>query len=191
MNHTAYFQSELLGMKENDQASKGGGGGDRVFRQTEIARKMVGKTEIIPKPAATEIEAMPVENSIVIYCFFQVLHFLTNSIRYFAIFWSKYALFNIDKWISCVSIESNSKQTRVCKKNTFCCFKLGNSGIGWWNLHTSLASFTYLKLEAACFYYSLFLPRALSKQTRHEQNIVGGLTRSNYDTLLSLHFESP
>ena len=27
-------------------------GGGRVFRQTEIARKMVGKTEIVPKPAA-------------------------------------------------------------------------------------------------------------------------------------------
>ena len=35
-------------------------GGRRVIRQTEIARKMVGKTGINQKPAAAEIEVLPI-----------------------------------------------------------------------------------------------------------------------------------
>ena len=103
-----------------------------VFRQTEIARKIVGKTEIIPKPAAAGSGNWSTASRKIYYYFLfsQVLHFLKDSIQYFAIFSSKYALFNIDKWISCVSIESNSKQTRVCQKKTFCCFNFGNSEIG-------------------------------------------------------------
>ena len=40
------------------------------------------------QPAA-EIGILQVENSIIIYCFSQILHFLTDLIRYFAIFSSK------------------------------------------------------------------------------------------------------
>ena len=41
-------------------------GGRRVFRQTEIARKMVGKAEIIQnqRQTAVEIGILPIENSI-------------------------------------------------------------------------------------------------------------------------------
>ena len=88
--------------------------------------------EIIPKPAAAGSGNWSTASRKIYYYFLfsQVLHFLKDSIQHFAIFSSKYALFNIDKWISCVSIEFNSKQTRVCQKKIFCCFNFGNSEIG-------------------------------------------------------------
>ena len=70
-----------------------------VFRQTEIARKIVGKTEIIPKPAAAGNGNWSTASQKFYYYFLfsQVLHFLKDSIQYFAIFSSKYALNNIDR----------------------------------------------------------------------------------------------
>ena len=105
-------------------------GGRRVYRQTENARKMVGKTEIIQKPAAAGSGNWSTASRKFYYYFLfsQVLHFLKDSIQYFAIFSSKHALFNIDKWISCVSIESNSKQTRVCQKKDILLFQFRNFG---------------------------------------------------------------
>ena len=50
--------SECLCLKTNS----GIGGWRRVIRQAEIGRKIVGKTEIIQKPAAVvaEIEVLPI-----------------------------------------------------------------------------------------------------------------------------------
>ena len=76
---------------------KGGGAGYFGKRKSREKWSEKRKSSQNQRQPATEIEAMPVENSIVIYCFSQVLHFLTDSIRYFAIFSSTYALFNIDK----------------------------------------------------------------------------------------------
>ena len=66
-------------------------------------REENGRKNIIQKlfknqrqPAA-EIGVLLIENSIISYCFSQVLHFPTDSILYFAIFLSKYALNNIDR----------------------------------------------------------------------------------------------
>ena len=71
----------------------------RVFRQTEIAKKMVGKTEIIPKPAAAGSGNWSTASRKFYYYFLfsQVLHFHKDSIEYFAIFSSKYALNKIDR----------------------------------------------------------------------------------------------
>ena len=95
--------SNLLGtekrLEEDTYITSPSRGGGSVFRQTEIARKMVGKMEIIPKPAAAGSGNWSTASRKIYYYFLfsQVLHFLKDSIQYFAIFSSKYALFNIDK----------------------------------------------------------------------------------------------
>ena len=101
-----------------------------VFRQTEIARKIVGKTEIIPKPAAAGSGNWSTASRKFYYYFLfsQVLHFHKDSIEYFAIFSSKYALFKLISGLSGVSIESNSKQTRVCQKKDILLFQFRKFG---------------------------------------------------------------
>ena len=68
--------------------------GTRKPREKWAEKRKSFQSQRLP---AAEIGALPVKNSITIDCFSQVLHYLTNSIRYFAIFSSKYALFNNDK----------------------------------------------------------------------------------------------
>ena len=75
------------------------GGGAGYFGKRKSREKWSEKRKSFQnqRQPAAEIGALPVENSIIIYCLSQALHFLTDSMRYFAIFSSKYALFNIDR----------------------------------------------------------------------------------------------
>ena len=67
-----------------------GGRGAAYFGKRKSREKWSGKRKSFQnhQQPATEIGALPVENSTIIYCISQVLHFLTESVRYFAIFLS-------------------------------------------------------------------------------------------------------
>ena len=70
---------------QQDVKLQQGGGGAGYFGKRKSREKWSEKRKSFQnqRQPAAEIGALPVENSIIIYCFSQVLHFLTDSIRYF------------------------------------------------------------------------------------------------------------
>ena len=66
--------------------SKGGGAGYFGKRKSREKWSEKQKSFQNQRQPTAKIGALPVENFIVIHCFSQVLHYLTDLIRYFAIF---------------------------------------------------------------------------------------------------------